>query len=76
MIKGAAVLPISKPRQKIDLSPIRIISQQKILVGALARPKDYANLKEKKNGQNYLSHFLGKKKYNCDFSVLKIISQQ
>ena len=37
---------------------------------------DYTNL-QKIIGQKYLpSHFLVGKNYNCDFSVLKIISQQ
>ena len=39
------------------------------------RPKDYANLNKKKWAENTWSIF-GGKNYNCDFLVLKIISQQ
>ena len=37
------------------------------------RPKDYTNIK-KKLGQKHLVIFW-EKNYNCDFSVLRIISQ-
>ena len=32
--------------------------------------------KKKKNRPKILSHYFGEKIYNCDFSVLRIISQQ